>query len=97
MGEWLQKIRRRLRIKNPVLRRFVIASVGIMVLAIGIALLVLPGPAVLVIPLGLAILATEFIWARRWLEKMKALLQHAKRPKDLKVKLRALYRALSPK
>jgi len=34
----------------------------------GIALLVLPGPAVVVIPVGLAILATEFAWARRWLK-----------------------------
>ncbi len=37
------------------------------VLLIGIALLVLPGPAFIVIPIGLAILATEFVWARRWL------------------------------
>jgi len=30
--------------------------------------LVLPGPAILVIPVGLAILATEFLWAKRWLK-----------------------------
>ena len=35
------------------------------VLAIGVALLVLPGPAFIIIPAGLAILATEFVWARR--------------------------------
>lgn len=34
-------------------------------------MLVLPGPAVLVIPAGLAILATEFEWAHRWLEYAK--------------------------
>jgi tellurite resistance protein TerC len=28
-------------------------------------MIVLPGPAVVVIPIGLAILATEFIWAKR--------------------------------
>jgi tellurite resistance protein TerC len=37
------------------------------VLLIGIAMIVLPGPAIVVIPIGLAILATEYAWARRWL------------------------------
>jgi tellurite resistance protein TerC len=45
--------------------------VGFTVLLIGVALLVLPGPAVVVIPTGLAILATEFVWARRLLNRMK--------------------------
>jgi uncharacterized protein (TIGR02611 family) len=45
----------------------VISVVGTTVLLIGVALLVLPGPAFVVIPVGLAILATEFAWARRWL------------------------------
>jgi len=38
---------------------------------IGIALIVLPGPAFIVIPIGLAILATEFLWAKRWLQKAR--------------------------
>jgi tellurite resistance protein TerC len=41
------------------------------VLAIGVALIVLPGPAFVVIPLGLAILGAEFAWARHWLRKVK--------------------------
>jgi tellurite resistance protein TerC len=41
------------------------------VLAIGVALLVLPGPAFVVIPLGLAILGAEFAWARHWLRKVR--------------------------
>ena len=40
-------------------------------LAIGVALIVLPGPALVVIPLGLAILGVEFAWARRWLRKVR--------------------------
>lgn len=48
-------------------RRVVISIFGMTVLLIGIALLVLPGPAFVVIPIGLAILATEYAWARRWL------------------------------
>ena len=56
------------------LRKLVIAIVGGSVVLVGIALLVLPGPAILVIPLGLAILATEFLWARRWLKRARAML-----------------------
>ena len=52
-------------------RRIIVAVVGTTVLLIGIALLVLPGPAFIVIPIGLAILATEFGWARHWLKKIR--------------------------
>jgi tellurite resistance protein TerC len=38
---------------------------------IGVALLILPGPAFIVIPVGLAILASEYAWARRWLTKVR--------------------------
>ncbi|MEK6606869.1 MAG: PGPGW domain-containing protein [Myxococcota bacterium] len=44
-----------------------VAIVGFSVLAFGAALLVLPGPAFVVIPVGTAILAVEFLWARRLL------------------------------
>ncbi|MBM3881785.1 MAG: hypothetical protein FJ387_19020 [Verrucomicrobia bacterium] len=52
-------------------RRVVVALLGGTVLAFGVALLVLPGPAFLVIPAGLAILALEFAWARRWLQQVR--------------------------
>jgi ADP-ribose pyrophosphatase len=48
-------------------RRIVIFVIGSTVVLIGIAMIVLPGPAFIVIPLGLAILATEFLWAKKWL------------------------------
>jgi tellurite resistance protein TerC len=51
----------------------IIAVIGFTVLSVGVALLVLPGPAFLVIPAGLAILAIEFAWARRWLQRIKRL------------------------
>jgi tellurite resistance protein TerC len=57
---------------SPV-RRVVIAIIGTTVLLIGVALIVLPGPAFIVIPLGLGILATEFLWARRVTERGRAL------------------------
>jgi hypothetical protein len=56
------------------IRRIAILVVGSTVLVIGIALLVLPGPAFIVIPVGLAILAVEFAWARRWLRKAREML-----------------------
>jgi len=52
-------------------RRIAVAIVGGTVLAIGVALIALPGPAFVVIPLGLAILGVEFAWARSWLRKVK--------------------------
>jgi tellurite resistance protein TerC len=52
-------------------KRVIVIVIGFTVLVLGIVLIVLPGPAVLVIPLGLAILATEFVWARRLLVRFK--------------------------
>ena len=49
------------------LKRLVVAVIGLTILVIGIAMIVLPGPAIVVIPVGLGILATEFAWARRLL------------------------------
>src|SRR3954447_2969817 len=54
-----------------VVRRVIVSVVGATVLLIGVALLLLPGPAFVVIPMGLAILATEYAWARRWLRKVR--------------------------
>ena len=54
-----------------VVRRVIVSVVGATVVLIGIALLVLPGPAFVVIPMGLAILATEYAWARRRLRKVR--------------------------
>lgn len=53
------------------LRRIAVAVVGGIVVAVGLAMLVLPGPAIVVIPAGLAILATEFQWARRLLHRIR--------------------------
>ena len=53
-------------------RRCAIALVGGTVVVIGVAMIVLPGPAIVVIPAGLAILAIEFECARRWLQYVRA-------------------------
>lgn len=59
---------------NPALSfvtKVTVAVVGTLVVAAGAVMFVTPGPAVVVIPIGLAILATEFAFARRWLERAR--------------------------
>ena len=54
------------------IKKIIVTIAGFTVLIIGVLLIVLPGPASLVIPFGLAILATEFVWARNLLNKIKS-------------------------
>jgi tellurite resistance protein TerC len=56
-------------------KRLIVIVVGSTVLLLEIAMIVLPGPAVLVIPVGLSVLATELVWARRLLNKLKSTFQ----------------------
>jgi uncharacterized protein (TIGR02611 family) len=60
-------------------RRVAVLVVGLFLLVAGLVMLVLPGPGVLVTMAGLAVLATEFDWARRLLARMR---QHARRLSD---------------
>ena len=53
------------------LRKSLVAVLGSALLVAGLAMLFLPGPAIVVIPAALAILAVEFTWARRWLNWMR--------------------------
>ena len=52
-------------------RKVIIAVVGVTVLTLGIDMIFLPGPASIVTPVGLGILATEFIWAKRLLRYVR--------------------------
>ncbi len=47
--------------------------VGGTILLLGIAMIVLPGPALVLIPLGVVILAGEFAWARRLRRRVQEL------------------------
>ncbi|HEX7654228.1 MAG TPA: PGPGW domain-containing protein [Verrucomicrobiae bacterium] len=53
------------------MKRFLIAIVGGTVLLVGAALLFLPGPGLPLVAAGFAILATEYVWARRALRRSK--------------------------
>ena len=59
-------------------RRAVILLIGSSILLVGVVMVVMPGPAILVVPLGLAILGIEFAWARRWLERVRSTVGDAK-------------------
>jgi uncharacterized protein (TIGR02611 family) len=72
--------RQRHRSRHPLLRTLVLVF-GCVCLLTGLAMVVLPGPGLLVTVIGLAVLALEFEWAERWLvagaarsRKLRALL-----------------------
>lgn len=69
------------------MKKIVVAVVGGTVLLLGIIMIVLPGPAILVIPAGLAILGTEFIWARRVLRRAKGMASKARRKSTIVARL----------
>jgi tellurite resistance protein TerC len=76
--KWLSRLWNGFKAVAAPLRKLIVAVIGGTVLLIGIALIVLPGPAFLVIPIGLAILATEFAWARRAVAKARAIVAKAR-------------------
>jgi len=60
-----------LRTVEQVRRVFLIIA-GFTLLLAGVVMLVTPGPGMLVIFLGLGLLAAEFVWARRLMDRMKS-------------------------
>ncbi len=67
----------RLTVKTlPQAKRVTKIVIGFTLLVVGIALIVLPGPATVVIPLSLAILAGEFVWAKKLLERFNSGIRH---------------------
>jgi tellurite resistance protein TerC len=78
--KWLSRIRTKLGLNllpAPV-RKLIVAVIGITILLIGVAMVVLPGPAFIVIPVGLGILATEFAWARRAVRRARVMIAKAR-------------------
>jgi len=60
-------------------KRIIKIVVGFTLLIVGVLLLVLPGPGWLTIFFGLALLAAEFAWARRLLDRLKDTADHVKK------------------
>jgi len=63
---------------RPRVRKLIMGVIGGTVVLFGLALVILPGPALVVVPLGLAILATEFAWARRIIRRGAAAWEKAR-------------------
>jgi Putative transmembrane protein (PGPGW) len=86
---WTQNLRTRLGwdLLPRKLRRAVVGVIGGTIVLIGVALIVLPGPAFIVIPLGLLVLGSEFAWARRLLRRGKKMIAkvRGKRVEELAV------------
>jgi uncharacterized protein (TIGR02611 family) len=68
---WLERLReqRERHLGRSRFYRVPFALLGFTVVLVGVAMLVLPGPGLLVIAAGLAMLALEFAWAERVLER----------------------------
>jgi uncharacterized protein (TIGR02611 family) len=60
--------RREEHVRKGTFYRVVFAVAGVIVTLAGLAMLVTPGPALVIIPIGLAMLALEFAWAERALD-----------------------------
>jgi uncharacterized protein (TIGR02611 family) len=54
------------------LKRFAVTILGAGLLVLGAAMMVLPGPGILVVVAGLAVLATEYVWAQRLLKRARS-------------------------
>jgi hypothetical protein len=60
-------------------KRVAVTVVGAGFVALGLAMLVLPGPGILIVALGFAILGTEYAWAAAALERTKRTAERAGR------------------
>lgn len=70
------------------MKKIIVAIVGGTLLLLGIALLVLPGPGLPIVAAGLAILGTEFFWARTAIKNAKATFSRLRRKSGLREWLR---------
>jgi len=69
-------------------KKAISALIGGTLLLIGLALLVLPGPGLLIVAVGLGILASEFLWARRMLRHAKGAVARVRRKSGVRAWLR---------
>jgi Putative transmembrane protein (PGPGW) len=77
---WVRKMTGALGLnRSPRIRKILVAVIGGTIVVVGVVLLVLPGPASLVIPIGLIVLASEFAWARYVLRRGKLVVNKARR------------------
>ena len=77
-SDWLSRVLVRLKVDEvPHIKRVIVTVVGGTILVGGVLMFFTPGPAILVIPAGLAVLGTEYAWARRWLRNARKMAKKA--------------------
>ena len=77
-SEWLSRMLVLLKVDEvPHIKRIIVTVVGGTILVGGVAMFLTPFPAILVIPVGLAVLGTEYAWARRWLRSARKMAKKA--------------------
>jgi hypothetical protein len=69
-------------------KKFFVGLIGGTILMLGLVMLILPGPGLLVIGGGLALLASEFLWARRALRNTKIAVARVRRKSGIAAWLR---------
>lgn len=79
--KWMDKTRHFLHLdKLPVMpRKIIVGMVGGIFLIAGVVMIVTPGPAFILIPLGLLLLASEFTWAEKGAEKLMVMISRARK------------------
>ena len=89
--KWLSRTKAALglNILPAPLRKLIVAVIGVTILLLGVVMVVLPGPAFIVIPAGLGILATEFAWARRAVRRARVMIAKARGRESGKTRMMA--------
>ncbi len=71
-SEALSRLLVRLKVDEiPHIKRIIVTVVGGTIIIFGFSLIWTPAPTGLLIPVGLAVLGTEYAWARRWMRKAR--------------------------
>ncbi len=68
------------------LRKTLITLIGGALTLLGMVLIIMPGPAWLLLPIGLAVLSLEYHWAKRWLKKSQVYMTRSARYLDNKIR-----------
>ena len=78
--KWLSRIRTAIGLSDlpEGFRKLIVGVIGTTILLLGAAMIVLPGPAFIVIPAALGILATEFAWARYLVRRARIMIAKAR-------------------
>jgi hypothetical protein len=77
-GPWTRRLQGWHGRLSPTPRRILATSLGLLLLGAGAVMLVIPGPGLLGLFLGLAVLGTEYAWARRLVEPIRRRVEAAR-------------------